>query len=405
MSELSEIKIPLAINTPSAIKAPLAINTPSKLNIDRFASICQQTVNHEAYPLAQRIESRVLFYRGELLHERLAADSGRQQILNEFRQALSSGPGVLVIENAFADSCNIDDCNKIFTKILNEEAKLGIAATDHFAKAGSNGRIWNVFQKMAFKSANTFIDYYANPLLALVAESWLGPGYQITAQVNQVKPGSCAQAPHRDYHLGFQSIVQVKRYPLHAQLMSQYLTLQGGVAHTDMPIESGPTVLLPFSHQYDLGYQAWREPEFNHYFKQNSVQFSLKKGDALFFNPALFHGAGENRSTDLERIANLLQISSAFGKPMESVDSYAISKEIYPALLEKVNGLDSLQLQAIICATADGYSFPSNLDTDPPLQGMAPQTAQALLSLALAQQWPTEKFYQAMDQHQAKRKA
>jgi ectoine hydroxylase-related dioxygenase (phytanoyl-CoA dioxygenase family) len=379
--------------------------SPSKLNIDQFDSICQQAVNQEQYPLAHRIESRVLFYKGEQLREHLASDSGRHKILNEFRQALSTGPGVLVIENAYADSFSIDDSNRIFEQILTEEAKLGISASDHFAKAGSNGRIWNVFQKTAFKSASTFIDYYSNPLLAVIAESWLGPGYQITAQVNQVKPGNSAQAPHRDYHLGFQNADQVMRYPLHAQLMSQYLTLQGGVAHTDMPIESGPTVLLPFSHQYQLGYQAWREPKFNHYFKQHSVQFPLKKGDALFFNPALFHGAGENRSADLERIANLLQISSAFGKPMESVDSYDIAKEIYPILLDKVNSLDPLQLKAIISASADGYSFPSNLDTDPPLLGMAPQTAQALLSQALEQQWTTEKFHQAMDQHRAKRNA
>ena len=380
-------------------------NALSELNIDQFASICQQTINHEDYPLAQRIESRVLFYRGDLLRESLASETGRQQMLNEFRQALSTGPGVIVIENTYADSDSIDDSNRIFSQILSEEAKLGISAADHFAKAGSNGRIWNVFQKTAFKSASTFIDYYANPLLALVAESWLGPGYQITAQVNQVKPGNSAQAPHRDYHLGFQNAEQVMRYPLQAQLMSQYLTLQGGIAHTDMPIESGPTVLLPFSHQYPLGYQAWRESEFNDYFKQHAVQFPLKKGDALFFNPALFHGAGENRSTNFERIANLLQISSAFGKPMESVDSYAISKEIYPTLLDKVSSLTPLQVQAIISASADGYSFPSNLDTDPPLQGMAPQTAQALLSQALEQQWPVEKFRQAMDQHRAKRNA
>lgn len=379
------------------------LNSQSKLSIDQFESICQQAVDHEEYPLAHRIESRVLFYKGEQLREHLASDSGRQQMLNEFRQALSKGPGVLVIEDAYADTSSIDDSNRIFEQILTEEAKLGISASDHFAKAGSNGRIWNVFQKMAFKSASSFIDYYSNPLLAVIAESWLGPGYQITAQVNQVKPGNSAQAPHRDYHLGFQNPEQVIRYPLHAQLMSQYLTLQGGIAHTDMPIESGPTVLLPYSHQYQLGYQAWREPEFNHYFAQHSVQFPLKKGDALFFNPALFHGAGENCSADIERIANLLQISSAFGKPMESVDSYAISKEIYPTLLDKVNSLDPLQLEAIISASADGYSFPSNLDTDPPLQGMAPQTAQALLSQALDQQWSTEKFHQAMDQHKAKR--
>ena len=39
--------------------------------------------------------------------------------------------------------------------------------------------------------------------LALVSRAWLGPGYQVTSQVNVVRPGGQAQDPHRDYHLGF----------------------------------------------------------------------------------------------------------------------------------------------------------------------------------------------------------
>lgn len=34
---------------------------------------------------------------------------------------------------------------------------------------------------------------------ALACEAWLGPGYQITAQTNIVKPGGKAQQPHRDF--------------------------------------------------------------------------------------------------------------------------------------------------------------------------------------------------------------
>lgn len=33
----------------------------------------------------------------------------------------------------------------------------------------------------------------------MVSEAWLGPGYQLTAQVNVVRPGGKAQEPHRDY--------------------------------------------------------------------------------------------------------------------------------------------------------------------------------------------------------------
>jgi len=46
----------------------------------------------------------------------------------------------------------------------------------------------------------------------------------------------------------------------------------------------------------------------------------LEKGDAVFFNPALLHAAGSNHATDIRRMANLQQISSAFGRPMETVD-------------------------------------------------------------------------------------
>ena len=62
--------------------------------------------------------------------------------------------------------------------------------------------------------------------------------------MNNVKPDSKAQSAHRDYHLGFQSPQTINQYPAHAQMMSQYLTLQGAIAHEDMPLEMGPT---PFS--------------------------------------------------------------------------------------------------------------------------------------------------------------
>ena len=40
---------------------------------------------------------------------------------------------------------------------------------------------------------------------------------------------------------------QAERYPAHVHVLSPILTLQGVVAHVDMPIESGPTLLLPHS--------------------------------------------------------------------------------------------------------------------------------------------------------------
>ena len=63
---------------------------------------------------------------------------------------------------------------------------------------------------------------------------------------------------------------------------------------------------LPHSHKYDAGYLAYHRPEFQAYFDDHYVQLPLAKGDAAFFNPAVFHGAGTNRSADIRRMANLL---------------------------------------------------------------------------------------------------
>ena len=75
-----------------------------------------------------------------------------------------------------------------------------------------------------------------------MCQAWLGPRYQVTSQVNVVNPGGAAQVPHRDYHLGFVDVDQLAAYPAHMHRMSAALTLQGAVAHCDMPLESGPTM-------------------------------------------------------------------------------------------------------------------------------------------------------------------
>ena len=213
------------------------------------------------------------------------------------------------------------------------------------------------------ENADAFINYYSNDLVKIIAESWCGPNSQMTAQVNIVRPGGEMQKPHRDYHLGFQENEVVEKFPISLHRLSNYLTLQGGVAHTDMPLESGPTIVLPYSQQYDLGYLTWRDSEFGEFFNQYSVQNSMSKGDGIFFNPAIFHAAGSNTTNDFHRIGNLLQISSAFGKTMEHIDYIKIISHIYPYLLNHKTLSERLIENVLICAT-DGYAFPTNLDSD-----------------------------------------
>ncbi|KRP63610.1 phytanoyl-CoA dioxygenase family protein [Pseudomonas orientalis] len=360
-----------------------------------FSRICAQRASADEYPLCTEVLRNVPIYQAGTLR-----NSDRLSVMNELHRVFLDGPGVMVVRRGYEDLDVVDRHSQVFAAIFANEAAQGVAA-DHFAKAGSNGRIWNVLQKAALQSPESFVEYYANPLLGLIAESWLGPGFQVTAQVNVVHPGGQAQQPHRDYHLGFQTDAEVERFPLPLHVLSQYLTLQGAVAHSDMPLETGPTQLLPFSQQYALGYLAWRRTDFIDYFQQHAVQLPLNKGDLLFFNPALFHAAGTNRTPDRQRMANLLQISSAFGKPMEATDRERMMLAIYPVLLAN----PALDAQAVIACTADGYSFPTNLDTDPPLQGLAPQTGQQLMLQALDERWPYSDFAAAVARMRAKRQA
>lgn len=225
----------------------------SHISLDKFATLCSQTLRKDDFPLAHSVDKNVLIYHHDDLMA--AAKTDRQSLLGELHHALSGGPGVFVVQGLYSDVSAIDSSNKVFEDILASEAENG-GGGDHFAKAGSNGRIWNALQKVAERDADVFVAYYSNPLLALICEAWVGPGYEITAQVNQVRPGGKAQQPHRDYHLGFQLNDVVARFPLPLHILSQYLTLQGAVAHSDMPIESGPTQLLPWSQQYAEGYLA-----------------------------------------------------------------------------------------------------------------------------------------------------
>ncbi len=343
--------------------------------------------------------SNVLVYDGLEARKAAASPESRKELLAEWVDAFTDGPGIIVIRNAFPDHGAIDQSNAHYWAIIEEERASNVGGGDHFAKPGANDRVWNALEKLCLRDPAVFAAYYGNAVVALVSEAWLGPAYQITSQLNVVNPGGAAQVAHRDYHLGFQSAEAIERYPAHVHRLSPVLTLQGAVAHCDMPIETGPTLYLPFSQSYVPGYMATGRAEFRDYFDKHHVQLPLLKGDAVFFNPALFHAAGTNRSKDVRRIANLLQVSSAFGRAMESVDRLKMSLRLYPALkgLLADNALTAAEADNAIAACAEGYSFPTNLDRDPPKGGMAPKTQQDLMRQALKENWQPDMFVNELE--------
>ncbi|KAB7575799.1 phytanoyl-CoA dioxygenase [Verminephrobacter sp. Larva24] len=371
----------------------------NEARLDDLQAVLAQKTDPRDCPNAAHTTHDVPVYDCAALRTQLHGDDGfRSALMTEWARVWEHGPGILVLKGALPDHALVDAVTQRFQAIIESE-RHGQSGGDHFAKAGANDRVWNALEKLCLLDPALFARYYASDMIALASHAWLGPGYQVTSQVNNVRPGGAAQMPHRDYHLGFCTATQAEAYPAHAHRLSPMLTLQGAVAHVDMPLESGPTLYLPHSQKFSHGYLVAERADFRTYFEQHRVQLPLAKGDAVFFNPALLHAAGENRSADIQRMANLLQVSAAFGRAMETVDRHRMALTLYPPLLTLLRDgqLDPGAARRAVAASAEGYAFPTNLDRDPPLGGLAPESPQAVMQRALHEAWPPEQFQRHMD--------
>ena len=382
----------MTIQTTRPQRAPIWLHADSG-DFESFLQIVSQTASPSDTPLATEIQRNIPFYDGPMVDLAVATPASRQALMEEWAHVFAHGAGIIVIRQGLADHGVIDRASVIFDQIIADEKQAAKGGGDHFAKPGANDRIWNSLEKHCLADPANFAGYYSANSIALASEAWLGPAYQLTAQVNRVNPGGAAQTPHRDYHLGFMSADRMAQFPAHIHAVSPMLTLQGAVAHCDMPLETGPTMLLPFSQQYFEGYLAFSRPEFQAHFAANYVQLPLQKGDVVFFNPAVMHGAGTNHTADRFRMVNLLQVSSAFGRAMETVNRARMVKALFPVLKAAVG----LNIDNVIAASAEGYPFPTNLDSNPPVGGMAPKTQADYLRAALAQDQSEADFCAVLD--------
>jgi hypothetical protein len=122
-----------------------------------------------------------------------------------------------------------------------------------------------------------------------------------------------------------------------------------------------------YSQLFEKGYIAVQDPKYIEYVKPRMVQLELHKGDAVFFNPAIFHQPGENTS-DEERVANLIQVSAAFGRCMESCDRLGMTKAVWPVIRRWHKDIESgikakhpAELEALISGTCSDYGYPQNM--------------------------------------------
>ncbi|KAK6439161.1 hypothetical protein LTR95_004633 [Oleoguttula sp. CCFEE 5521] len=372
-------------------------DTPSLL---AFKALVVQETLSSTYPLASTIERNIPIYdaRSLDLHDAKVVEAFQDEVFH----ILYHGPGVLAMKNFVHDLSIIDAANAAFTAIINREAEAKLSDPAYFGTTKydktPNAWISNSFSKLCLQDPETFMNYFSNALFPVICSAYLGPQYKITAQVNAVRPGGKPQHLHRDYHLGFPSREDVAKFPKQMHELSRLLTMQGAVAHADMPAESGPTRFLPYSQGFGEGYMATGREEFKQYFAENYVSLPLQKGDALFFSPGLFHGAGENVSQDVDRMAHLFQVSCAMGKTMESIDSHPLIEATYD-LLTDMQGKDGreLQVDAFVQSVAEGYPFPSNPDKRKPVPGSkGPESEQQLLKRAISGKWEKARLMEEL---------
>jgi ectoine hydroxylase-related dioxygenase (phytanoyl-CoA dioxygenase family) len=118
----------------------------------------------------------------------------------------------------------------------------------------------------------------------------------------------------------------------------------------------------------------------------------------------MFHGAGENRSADVRRMANLLQVSSAMGVPLEAVDRTRMVLSTYATMAARLDdGVDPTLIGHAAAATAQGYAFPTNLDRDQPVDGLTPPGQLDLVVDALQRRVPLTELRAALEAHRARR--
>src|SRR5882672_7415867 len=197
----------------AAAAGPRSWLSEADCDLDDFRALVEQITDPREYPLADSVDRNVPLYDGDRLRALAATPQRRLEVQAELVRALSDGPGIVVFKRAFADLAVVDRATDVFNVLIADQRAAGATAGDHFAPPGANDRVWNALEKLAVRAPEVFVAYYGNAALALVSRAWLGPGYQVTSQVNVVNPGGPAQVGHRDYHLGFLPSATIEQFP------------------------------------------------------------------------------------------------------------------------------------------------------------------------------------------------
>ena len=201
--------------------------------------------------------------------------------------------GVLVLRSACPDPAVIDAATTLYDRIIADEKAATGGKADHFAKAGANDRIWNSLQKLCEADPKVFALYFGNAAIAAVCEAWLGPAYQMTAQVNLVRPGGGGTDGASRLPPGLPDGRGRRALPGPCPRSVGRDDASGGrraLRHACGKRADEAAAVQPALPGRLHGLSP--RPTSRRSSRQHCVQLPLAKGDAVFFNPALFHAGG-----------------------------------------------------------------------------------------------------------------
>ena len=342
-------------------------------SLDDFVAVVDRQTQLSDYPYADAVERNVLIY-GERLRATIGTPSGRRAVQTELMRALDDGPGIVVFKQAFGDLSVVDRATEAFLAQIAAEKAAGVAGGDHFAKPGANDRVWGALDKLAVTRPRGLRRVLRQRRHRTGQRGVARPGLpgHLTGQRGQPRWSGADRAP---------------RLPprLHGRRRSRPLPGAGApaLARAD-PAGRGRALRharrdrpdpLPAATRTSTSPATSRStcPSSPSTSSRTTPSCRWRRATPRSSTPPCSTARARTVSTTVRRMANLLQVSSPFGRAMESVDRVAMCRALFPVLLEgKAAGASDRYLENIIAASAEGYAFPTNLDRDQPIGGIAP---------------------------------
>ena len=267
----------------------------------------------------------MLFY-GETLADDVATAEGRRAVQAELAHALMDGPGIVVFTRRLRPAV-VDRATAVITALIEEQKARGVADRRPLRQARQQRpaveRAGEARRRRPRGLRRLLRQRRRQPRLGRLARPELPdrlrpergqPGRHGADRAPRLPPRLHGPRPRR--------AVPGARAPPVAGADA------AGRGRARATCRSRPGRRCTCRTRRSTSRATWRSalPEFQEYFDAHYVQLPLEKGDAVFFNPALLHGAGTNRTTDVKRMANLLQVSSAFGRAMGTVDTERVRR-------------------------------------------------------------------------------